>query len=570
MGFTPSIPQTMKSLFHGNRFVIPPYQRKYSWGFQERKDLWDDIIENLKLKHFIGTLCFMKDEDAGDIENEVYQIIDGQQRTTSLFILVNCLIEALENKEKKASYARMFIGGKELPKLIPLGEDSDFITKLIFDFSKIDVSAIEVRSQRHLYNAKVEFKSKIVGKSQKEIEELLKYITNKIEVLIFEVLDYSQAVKMFTVINDRGLQLNNLDKTKSSLMFYSTLYLQEELNDEINLSFGRIFDNLDNVILKKEELNILSTIDTSDFENTFYTHHYYSSRHLYDNWDYQLGAANIYKRIKDRCENLKENKDELRDFISSYISDFDAFGEAYSSLFNKIVADITYQQYFRYMQFTATLYPVLVRLHQQEKLEDLFDILETIEVRVYKLKNTNPRSDMYNYSSTLMERNPSVDEIKGHLQHFCRRFLDDYWLNEYLNYSIDNKQALVKYLLHEENKAKTGQVLSIEKYGDLQIEHIFSKKIASGIRKYGFSTQERYDLEISVIGNLGILESKLNKNANNLHPADKEEHYRKSSVKANQDLAGLMGVWHKSKMDERTEELIDFITTRFKISEEDE
>lgn len=566
MGFTPSVPQTLRSLFHGNRFVIPDYQRKYSWGYDERKDLWDDIIENLELKHFIGTLCFMKDENAGDIENEVYQIIDGQQRVTTLFILINCLIEALENTSKKESYARMFIGNQQVPKLIPLGEDAFFINQLIFGFEDIADNEITIRSQRKLYNAKSEFKNKIQGKEQEYVEKLLDYITNKIDVLIFDVEDHSQAVKMFTVINDRGLELNNLDKTKSSLMFYSTLYLGEKLNEEINTKFGKIFDFLDNVILKKEDLDILSTIDVSDFENTFYTHHYYSSRKLFNNWDYQLGASSIFKRIKDGCETLKHNKEGLEKFILDYINDFESFAKNYSDLFDKIFVDIEFQKYFRYLEFTATMYPLLVRLFEQNKLTSLFDILESIEVRVYKLKGTNPRSNIYRMASDVNEYDFSIDQIRNFLVGFCANFLNDYMLEEYLSLGVANKQALVKYILFEYNNHKNLQFLTIEKYYDLQVEHIFSRGLETGIKLYGFGRKETYDLEISLLGNLTILESKYNVSARNAHPKDKEEFYNKSSVKLNHSLAGGINEFNREKLKVRNEDLIDFIKQRFKMN----
>jgi len=569
MSFTPSIPETLKKIFHGNRFVIPPYQRKYSWRDEERKDLWDDIVEDLDLNHFIGTLCFMKDEDAGDIENDVYQIIDGQQRVTTLFILVNCLIEKLGDNKKKQQYSRMFIGTKEIPKLIPQGEDSTFITNLIFDFEAIDPNAIEIRSQRHLYNAKRQFKSKVLNKSQVEVENLLEYISKQINVLIFEVVDYSQAVKMFTVINDRGLQLNNLDKTKSTLMFYSTLYLESSLNADINEVFGRVFDNLDNILLKKEELKILNTIDDWDFENTFYTHHYYSSRRLYDNWDYQLGANTIFKRIKGACENKKENESDLKLFVSEYIKDFDEFAQAYSDLFNTVKTETKYQQYFQYLQFTATLFPLLVRLYQQKKLVNLFDILETAEVRVYKLKGNNPRANMYRFSSAICEEDWTVEEIHDFIANFCENFLNNYQLEANLLNPVDKKQGLVKYILHEYNKKVGGVTFSLKDYYDLQVEHIFSRGIESGIRKYGFGRQETYDLEIPRIGNLTILESKLNNNANNLHPADKEEYYLKSGLDMNHHMAGLLNEWNRELLNERNGDLTQFVQERF-LTFEDE
>ena len=372
MSFQPSRTETIKTLFHGNRFVIPAYQRKYSWKFEQRKALWDDINENLEMRHFIGTLCFQKNHGAGDIINDVYDVIDGQQRITTLFILLNVLIERITSANKEA-YEKLFIGDKSQPKLIPLGTDESFMKQLIYDFDSIEIDEIKIRSQRELYNAKRDFSSMIEDKDEKEIEKYINYVSKEIEILIFNVTDQSQAVKMFSVINDRGLPLSNLDKTKSALMMYSTIYLNCELNDHINENFGKVFDLLDNVLDKKLELRIFRTLDDTEFENTFFTHHYYSSKHIFNDWDYNLGASSIFKQIKRRCEQEKLNPEKLKDFIENYIKDFYLFSKAYSDLFEEITKSKSYPRLFQYLEFTATLYPLIVRLNQQGKLTNLLD-----------------------------------------------------------------------------------------------------------------------------------------------------------------------------------------------------
>ena len=128
-----------------------------------------------------------------------------------------------------------------------------------------------------MYSAKKEFISLVNALNISEIEKRIKFIRDKIEVLVFNVEDQAQAVKMFSIINDRGLPLRILDKTKSILMLYSTLHLNEELNQFINDEFELIFDSYDELIVLKEKLNILGRFE----ENTIFTHHYYSSRHLF-------------------------------------------------------------------------------------------------------------------------------------------------------------------------------------------------------------------------------------------------------------------------------------------------
>lgn len=566
MSFQPSRTETIKTLFHGNRFIIPAYQRKYSWSFDQRKALWDDIAENINLKHFIGTLCFKKIDNPDDLFSENYEIIDGQQRVTTLFILLNVLVEKLDDTTTKNGFESLFKGTLESPKLKALGVDEAFLNQVIFNYSSIKEEDLVVRSQINLYQAKKDFIGLSVKFNQKEILQWINFISTNIEILIFNVTQQAEAVKMFSVINDRGLPLSNLDKTKSLLMLYSTLYLNEELNETINNSFGEIFDFFDEMIFLKNKLGLFRTLDNYDFENTFYTHYYYTAYWLFPDWDYQLGADSIFKQLKRLCESYKVNTTDLRWNIDEYVKDFHVFAKSYVELFRKINTETIYQQYFLKMEFTATLYPLIVRLFQQDRLEELFDILETVEMRVYKLKNTNPRSSMYNLSSDIVDQEWTTEEIKKNLVDFVNNFCNEYFTEQYLNDQVDNKTSLVRYLLYKYNIKTEKQDLSLDDFRNLQVEHIFSVNPNFNIKQYGFGKTETYDLEISKLGNLSILEKAINKEVNNVAPIDKLNGYQKSKVAINTKLLGEIKTFNKEAIQNRSERLITFFKSEFSIT----
>ena len=566
MSFQPSRTETIKTLFHGNRFIIPAYQRKYSWSFDQRKALWDDIAENINLKHFIGTLCFKKIDNPDDLFSENYEIIDGQQRVTTLFILLNVLVEKLDDTTTKNGFESLFKGTLESPKLKALGVDEAFLNQVIFNYSSIKEEDLVVRSQINLYQAKKDFIGLSVKFNQKEILQWINFISTNIEILIFNVTQQAEAVKMFSVINDRGLPLSNLDKTKSLLMLYSTLYLNEELNETINNSFGEIFDFFDEMIFLKNKLGLFRTLDNYDFENTFYTHYYYTAYWLFPDWDYQLGADSIFKQLKRLCESYKVNTTDLRWNIDEYVKDFHVFAKSYVELFRKINTETIYQQYFLKMEFTATLYPLIVRLFQQDRLEELFDILETVEMRVYKLKNTNPRSSMYNLSSDIVDQEWTTEEIKKNLVDFVNNFCNEYFTEQYLNDQVDNKTSLVRYLLYKYNIKTEKQDLSLDDFRNLQVEHIFSVNPNFNIKQYGFGKTETYDLEISKLGNLSILEKAINKEVNNVAPIDKLNGYQKSKVAINTKLLGEIKTFNKEAIQNRSEMLITFFKSEFSIT----
>lgn len=562
MSITKSQTEKFGSILNGNRFEIPTYQRKYSWTDTELKALWQDIEESIKdnMNHFIGTFLFKETKVKGLSTDTLYEIIDGQQRITTLFILLKVLIDKISSEETRKSQLGAFIGDKGNLKLRPLGDDGKFLNKLLFEFDKIKEDDINKRSQKFMYSAKKLFTAFTNALNEDDIKKRIIFIQNRIEVLVFNVKSQAQAVKMFSIINDRGLPLRILDKTKSILMLYSTLHLKKQLNGQINKSFEKIFDSYDDLLVTRDKLGILGRLE----ENTIFTQHYYSSKKLFPKtWNYRNGADTIFDNIKTRCEDLKDKSDELKKFITDYLSDFQNFAVSYSSMIKEVETKPIFQKPFRYLEFTATLYPLIVRLYMQNKLDDLLPMLEAIEVRVYKLRGTNPIADMYWLSSHISEHDLTIDEIKSFLIDFNEKFVNNHIFATYLDSAIAGNSA-VKYILSEFNKNN----IDIETYKNLQVEHIFSKNPNYKVSSYGFS-EEGYDYEINRLGNLVLLEYSLNKGLGNLSPINKVDGYLKSSINDTRNLAGeiqkLKENFAKQNVDDRRKLIIDFCIDRFKL-----
>ncbi len=83
---------TIKEIFQEEGYSIPNYQRDYAWKDKNFWDLWEDLEEAIEYnkkghRHFIGTMVVAKNED----NKNLYDIIDGQQRTTTIFMLLHVL-----------------------------------------------------------------------------------------------------------------------------------------------------------------------------------------------------------------------------------------------------------------------------------------------------------------------------------------------------------------------------------------------------------------------------------------------------------------------------------------------
>jgi hypothetical protein len=510
------------------------------------------------MNHFVGTLSFKENKSVGLSTDTIYEIIDGQQRITTIFILLKVLIDKITDDKTKTALLSSFIGSEGDLKLHPLGADGDFLNKLLFQFDSIDESKVNKRSQKFMFSAKKLFTAFANALSQQEIEGRIIFIRDRLEVLVFNVESQAQAVKMFSIINDRGLPLRILDKTKSILMLYSTLHLKEALNDTINKSFEKIFDGYDDLLVTREKLCILGRLE----ENTIFTQHYYSSRRLFPStWNNRDGADTIFNNLKNRCEDLKDKPDDLKSFMENYLSDFENFSVNYSNLIKEVETKSIYQKPFRFLEFTATLYPLIVRLYMQGKLDELLGLLEAVEVRVYKLRGTNPIADMFWLSSYVAENEPDIDDIKARLNYIGEKFVNNHVFSNYLDNAIYGNGS-VKYILSEYN----GDDLTYESYKDLQVEHIFSKEPNFDTTAYGFT--EDYDYEKNRIGNLGLLEQSLNKGLGNLPPINKVSGYLKSYITETRDLAGEIqkGNFSKINVDNRRKLIVDFCIKRFKLN----
>src|SRR3569833_1888049 len=141
MSINKSQTENLSSILKGNKFIIPTNQRKYSWTESERKALWKDIEESSKdkMNHFVGTLSFKQNKAVGLSSEMTYEVIDGQQRLTTFFILLSVLIDKIPDAKTSLNLQNEFIGTSEDIKLEPLGSDGDFLKQVIFNFKGIDV-----------------------------------------------------------------------------------------------------------------------------------------------------------------------------------------------------------------------------------------------------------------------------------------------------------------------------------------------------------------------------------------------------------------------------------------------
>ena len=202
-------------------FKVPVYQRNYDWSNVQCEKLYQDIMvaNERDHKHFTGTIVYIAGLD-GSTLNEVL-IIDGQQRLTTVYILLKALYDAskgvsvrIEEEIKEVMFNRN-CDEKYKVKLKPIKSDNEQLLLLVKD--KID----DMDRNSNIYKNYITFKALIGStlESGLELNDILNGI-KKLEMVEI-VLDKSQGdepQKIFESINSTGLELSLADLIRNYLL----------------------------------------------------------------------------------------------------------------------------------------------------------------------------------------------------------------------------------------------------------------------------------------------------------------------------------------------------------------
>jgi Protein of unknown function DUF262/Protein of unknown function (DUF1524) len=256
--------QSIASLFTNRVLQVPDYQRGYAWEYQQREEFLDDLeFLGDKKVHYTGTVIFHKQpnaaRDAGLNTFEVFDVVDGQQRLTTIVILLDCVRAEIArfNKIAAESIKERFISylddNAQTAFRLRLNRDC----RAFFEQSVIGIQpspqGVTIASHQRLLDAKTEFtdyleKNKVAEGKQYSawLTRFYDKITNQLVVLNYSVDQASDVGVIFEVTNNRGKQLSELEKVKNYLLYIAgKLELEAHgLADEVNKAWTTIFEKL--------------------------------------------------------------------------------------------------------------------------------------------------------------------------------------------------------------------------------------------------------------------------------------------------------------------------------------
>ena len=555
--------QTVKELLgsgKNKKFAIPEYQRPYAWTTDQIQTLFDDLVEYTSGEekdstYFLGTIVAYEND-----ENE-QEIIDGQQRITSLFLLLRALYSKLSSMSETLQ-SKNFMRQIEAAmwEQDELTAEVDFEKVLIVSrvvgeeenniFTNILVTGETEKGRKDTYSENYKlFVELIEDYASKEPELFYWFIQNVLNrAILLPITADSQdtALTIFSTLNDRGLALSDADIFKAKIYnyidnsqkkdFIEEWKLIDESASNANESIQKLFYYYMFYLRAKENDRNTTTpgirkyYSQNQFEKLYQSDLLTNLRLLVSLWTV------INNRIVVEGENWSENKEILKvlDSLSSYPNEF-----------WKYPVVIYYLRYKNSENFESDFLNFL---------RNLFAVLSARYV-VTPTINAVKRSILNLNASVYQSKTPKFDFSLVDEEEFKEKVK---------NAHRNTVRMLLKVLAYQ----KQDELLP-EKW---EIEHILPQKWQTSFFPDN-SEREVRDL-IEHIGNKIPFEKKLNIIASNGYFAKKKETYQKSSITLVQDLSKDKSDWRLDEIRERdiriADELINLLSSwgLNKISEE--
>lgn len=559
----------IKDFFNGRFFIIPKYQRGYAWEKQNIRELFDDINESIESgsNHYIGTIVLSKVKN----EDESFFIVDGQQRITTISLIICALIKSLSETDA-SFYSRFYLKEGGIYRIIPNNRDKQFFIDLLEGI----VGEPQNKSQRYLKSAMEEINFKI---SQIENKLLFLKSLERLEVMQFIEESEGDAIRIFQTVNDRGKPLSNMEKAKSLLIYFSNRYLQKKLDNTINDYFSDIFEIYDDIKHIGDELGI-NLIRNRDFnEDNLMRYHFVT----FSNENYDPTASFVLQFLKYNLVKFRNGSitsyDELENFITNYIQSLKGFFYHCRSVLEKACVNVKYYKLFVILNLSATLYPLIIKLETLNLLDrklagegrtdfTFFDLVELIEVRVYKTRATDPKADISRIVYAIESKTP--ENIENNLVWFNNRWMSKEEFQSNLSRNIYGNRALnhiyFDYCEHRIGNPFTLNELTLLVSKIPTIEHILSQTPDFDPTAFGFDNKEDFIDYEHYLGNLTLIEKSLNSVAQNKNPLSKVDIYSRSDIFITRELGSIIDTdkyFDKSSIIERTKLLADYCLTRW-------
>ncbi|GAA7827700.1 DUF262 and DUF1524 domain-containing protein [Helicobacter pylori] len=522
-----------------NQFVIPIYQRVYSWEKEQCKQLWDDIIKtggNDQIEgHFIGSIVFVHDGIYTTNYNELL-IIDGQQRLTTITLLFIALRDRSSDEAKRKKMESYLINsdkdGDKKFRLILSESDKDTLLSLIDkDRRKPSELSLKIMENFKLFE-------EWIRKNTDKLETIFKGLEKLMIVWIALKKEKDDPQLIFESMNSKGIELTQTDLIRNYIVMETEVEKQEDFYNGYWRAMEENFKQ--NETLFNQFVRHYLTIKTGKIPNI---------KKVYEDFkDYQqkegIEIEDLLKDLQKYCGYFCQivfNKEDNKDL-----------NQALSFLVD-LEMDV--------------VYPLLLELYSDYKdgvlsKQDFIPIIYLIESYICRRAvcglGTNSLNKVFPFVTKKINKDQYLESIKVHFGYLTekQRFPNNDEFKEHF-ITIDFYHfKKTKYFLERLESFNTNESVNTQK---CTIEHIMPQTLTEEWKRdLGENFQAIHDKYLHTIGNLTLTGyNKEYRNNSFQEKRDMEKGFKQSPLKLNQSLKDLESFGEK-EIEKRANDLADW------------
>lgn len=540
---------TVSKLMQSRLFRIPDYQRAYSWQKRQRDDLFTDIreVHRSGRDHFMATVVGLaRDTRLIDADEfNVVELVDGQQRVTTLVILLKSIEKVLNPSDPKEvkirdDLRRLLVKGDEHNLvLLQTNHDSSDVFAAYVKGGQIRDDAVVTAADENVVSAARECESFVASwLEEATLTELVSTIRHKLSMIYHELDDEATVYRVFEVLNSRGLDVRWIDKTKSQLM--ATIY--EHVEEQSRGEGLHEMQNLWKDVYRRLGLDDVLGDEALRFAGT---------------WAESVRPNRVLGEQDASAALLKKAGTKLATIVDA--------AKALKAVVGKIVDlhnDHRRAAVTRIGQARFLAIAIMLRNFDQKTERALLEAWERVTFRIFTLAGRDSRTKVGDYvrlGYDVLKSELSAKDILAAIADLADGFeideiIDDgTWEEWYGGYNEEVRYLLYRY---EEHLARESGV----KINESQWAKVWAADPARSIEH--IMPQSSGKQYVHHLGNLAMLPPNVNSSLKDKPPSEKAKRYMECGMQATMAVGRVIesGVkWNKDAVLERAAKIQEFV-----------
>lgn len=544
-----------------NRFTVPDYQRLYSWEDPQWEEFWNDLASiDEEDTHFLGSIVVIQHQTNYDELDEL-ELVDGQQRITTISLLLRVMREFYREHSETGLCDKI---------------DTDYLHETDFDndrYPKLSLSRFEdedyqeildgdperVNEESQLRQAYEYFRERVFECDVDRVDQMRKRLLGSMTLVVVECDSAASAFRLFETLNNRGLELSAVDLMKNALLqVASERYggTDEETYEHIRAQWERVLENVVYEINNPDRFfrhYMMSRADP-DIEGSI------TSRTLYDTF-----RDLIDDRLPTDETTLVEYVDGMVETSDLYVgltkADVDIFSGRPQNRINRRLRNLNDIQ----SSHSRTL--LLRAFDEFDEYEDVLSVLRLLEVFMVRWRvsgnQTGSKLDRI-FSELCSDAFDTTEPLKMIKMRLAEEAPGDDEFRSRLTNSDFSRNAQTKYLLdtiERRHYMESGEGKDYDRM-TVDIEHVapqqaFTAKKYSTWRDVLGVGKAEFNQYRNRLGNLTLLEARLNETAKDNPFDQKIDQYKLSDFQMTQEIRERYEEWTVDTIEDRSEHLAE-------------